>query len=887
MTHQLWKPLLGMRRRGSTLALAAALILWPQVDLQAQPAGNNGQAEVVDAFQKALEETTLLEGLLRLHRKDNKLLLELQPQDLGRQFLMVSAIKSGLGQAMLVSGMSLFDDWMVTFTRAGDRIEFRRVNIRFRSSEDSRLAWVVKEGYSDSILAALPIVAEDENSGSLLVDLSQALFGDLPGLGMSLRWILGGNVMLDPTRTRWGNVKVFPLNIEIDVQHTFATDNTSDLGTIPDSRAVPVTVRYSLVQPPATGSYLPRLADDRVGYFTTVLKDLSLPGDQAPFIRYVNRWNLKKANPKADRSPPLAPIVIYMDKSIPYSNRPAVRRGLLEWNKAFEAVGIVDAIEVRYQPDDADWDSEDVRYSTIRWATDAWFGGFGPSRADPRTGQIFHADILIHSSVLRGYNRLWRRYGTKPEPVGPDAPPVPESMLRSGRICTLSQQLGIQVGLGLFAMRASGLMAPGMPAPQQFLDAAIKDLVMHEFGHVLGLRHNFKGSTATPLDKIHDASYTSIHGLAGSVMDYNPINLAPPGTEQGEYFPSTIGPYDYWAIEYGYKPIPNIQSPEQELEALDKTASRSAEPGLAFATDENAYGGPMGSVDPYTALFDLSSDPLEWSRQQVDYVASRLQDKLIDDLLADGERFQLLRSFVQSLLWKYYSSMRTQSRFIGGYNVTRLHKGQTQDRSPLEPVPAKIQRRALKILEEYAFDADRVTLTPKLLRSLPAETWNHWGLHTWGDSTDFPLNRFLSAIRGAAVMRLLSPAVLSRVQNAEAAFDKPEDRFPLAELLPTLTSAVWSELGSAPKAGEELISVQRRELQRVHLKGFIQLALNPAHGVPRDAVSLSRHELSNLAKEMETLLGNKDLGPMSRAHLEESQNRIQRALEAAYQIPAR
>jgi hypothetical protein len=589
-----------------------------------------------------------------------------------------------------------------------------------------------------------------------------------------------------------------------------------------------------------------------------------------------------------------------------------VRRGILEWNRAFEAIGLVDAIEVRFQPDDADWDAEDVRYSTVRWSTDAAFTGFGsPLRSDPRTGQIFDADILINGESLRGYGGEWRLLlpeeagaGETGEGTGIQGSGGTGTKRRSGSVlrrwpgraplslppqfkgapCTVAEGLAESVGLGALSLELSGAVPAGVEVPVEFLEGAVKWLVMHEVGHALGLRHNFKGSAAVPVARLQDAAYTREHGLSGSVMDYLPVNIAPPGVEQGEFFASTLGPYDYWAIEYGYRPVPGASTPDEEVPELAKVAARSAEPGLAYGTDEDLYGG---DADPYTNLFDLGSEPLEWARQQFELVAAYLGGKLPERVLREGERFQVLRRIVFGLLVRYYRSMEIAARYVGGYDVRRIHKGQAPESTYLTPIGAELQRGALAFLGDVAFRDERLALAPELLRSLPPETWQHWGMGPLDAGTvDFPLQQLVEWIRALIVDRLMHPVILGRVQNAEMLYAPGLERFTLPELMGRTSDAVWAELeADVPTTGGEMISRFRRGLQRRHLDNLVALALRPAPGAPADATSLARLELTELAGKIEGALSGNSLGPLTEAHLRESLRLIQRALEAELDLP--
>src|SRR5262249_55497758 len=274
------------------------------------------------------------------------------------------------------------------------------------------------------------------------------------------------------------------------------------LNTVPDDRYIAIGMHYSFSQLPEK-PMVPRYADDRTGYFLTVKKDFSRDEKEHFFVRYVNRWRLEKKDPSAAGSEPVQPIVYYIDRTIPEKYRPYVKKGIESWQKAFEAAGFKNAIIAKDAPDDPDWDPEDVRYSTIRWITSSEpsFGAIGPSRVDPRTGEILDADILVEASIVQSYRNIYRRY------AGPDATPrmaLPYRQL-AGAPAGLPLQLRCDVGMAAadggelmnIGMLADGSLPPGSPVPEEYLGQAITEVTMHEVGHTLGLRHNFRSSTST------------------------------------------------------------------------------------------------------------------------------------------------------------------------------------------------------------------------------------------------------------------------------------------------------------------------------------------------------------------------------------------------------
>src|SRR5262249_13753548 len=339
-----------------------------------------------------------------------------------------------------------------------------------------------------------------------------------------------------------------------------------------------------------------------------------------PFVRYVNRWRLERADGSpwkegAKLVPPKKKIIFWIENSVPDEYRSAVREGILEWNKSFEKIGFKDAIEVRQQENE-DFDPEDINYNPFRWLTHDRGYAIGPSRANPLTGEILDADITFDASMVRYYKmehpifqtangleepaspmQAMKRGWGLPAPLWPgqgwndhEKPATGEEQMRQQfrlfqqGFCQCASHKRYELSMAAMAWMARN---PGEKVPDEMIQQAIKETTMHEVGHTLGLRHNFKASTMLKNEELHDTKVTRKRGLVGSVMDYNPVNIAPKGVKQGDYFTSTIGPYDYWAIEYAYKPLPG--GTEGEYAELKKIASKCAAPGHDYATDEDMF----------------------------------------------------------------------------------------------------------------------------------------------------------------------------------------------------------------------------------------------------------------------------------------------------------
>jgi predicted Zn-dependent protease len=861
-------------------------------------------------FDDVIKETKVIKGLFTLYRneKNGKLFAEILPDQLERNYLAAMTLESGIGQSGIYSGLPI-GDFLFTFRRINNNIQFVVPNIYFRAERGLPIERSIQRSFSDSVLESLPIRSIHAERKSFLVELNSLLLSDLPGLLPILSASLGGSYSPEASTSYFDGIKAFPQNVEVESVFGFTGgDNGGDaptyITTLPDSRAFSLKVRYSLSQLPENNGYRPRLADDRIGYFITAYKDFTDDNSRRPFVRYINRWNLQKQDPAAPLSKPKQPIVFWIENSVPLEYRDAVRDGALFWNQAFEKAGFKDAIEVKQMPDQADWDPADVRYNTIRWfnTNDAIFA-MGPSRVNPLTGEILDADIIVSADFTRSMKEDYRtlveqnqmrtapfvsqlvgnsnlcNYGMAARSLAQKAKaqekkPIPR--LRFGSHLGNYQDLcfGVdtakQFAVGNMFLGVMQNELPNSPERKAFAQEFMRELIAHEVGHTLGLRHNFHASAMLKPEELNNPEITQQRGLTASVMDYAPVNLAPFGTKQGDYFTHRVGAYDEWAIEYGYTPI-DAKVPQAEKRDLDKIAQRAPAPELAYATDED-----VTALDPKVNVFDLSGDLLTYAQWQLTN-AREMWNRVNQRFPVEGDSFNEVRVAFNAVLDYYFQYSLFLPEYIGGQYFNRFKAGDAKGRLPFEPVSVEQQRQALALIQKYVFSEEPFRFSPDLLNKLAPSRWAHWGSEPTSN-LDYPIHDNILFLQSIVLYDLLNYDRLARLRDSELRVPAGQPTLTIPDLFDSLQSSIWGDVID-PKDNLKLSGL-RRALQRQYMNAMISMVLREVEA-PEDARTVARYELRKLQKSIDRAMRKvNDKEIYTKAHLEEAQDRIGKALEA-------
>lgn len=830
----------------------------------AVPAATKPDPAAAKPHADVIRGAARLPGFFTLYQKDEKVWIELRPEQLEQPFFLTVNTPNGIGERGLY-GSQMGRSEVVMFKKIGNLVQLIALNTDYRAKAGTPQALAVAQGFSNSLLAAGAVAsAPHPASKAVLVEANALLFSDIPGYATYLDYAYRLPFALDARNSSFSSVRSDEGMTGFHVSAHYAVPKIaapplvatavpmpSPPSTLPDPRSMFLGFYYSFAPLPAEPMPA-RAADDRIGHFATTSFDYTDDVKPSTASHVVNRWRLEKADPSLPLSEPKQPIVYWLDKNIPLKYRQSVTDGVLAWNAAFERIGFRNAIVVRQQGEQDDFDTLDVRHASVRWFVGADVGfAIGPRSVDPRSGEILDADIGMSDVFARGARRMASEDTRSPMQ---DLPPLFGAEARCDYAHESAQEMGFAMGL----LEARGEFEMDSPQAESVAQAYVRSVVMHEVGHTLGLRHNFRSSTIYSLAQLQDSAFTSKNGLTGSIMDYTPFNLAVKGEKQGEYVMSALGPYDYWAIEYAYKPI----DPAQEKDELARIASRSTEPLLAFGTDQDAYGGMS---DPDVNIFDLGSDPLAYFQKRLT-MSRELWDRVQTRQLKPGESYESLRRSFEYGFGQFARTMPVVVKYVGGVTHVRDHAG--TGRATFTPVPVQRQRAALALITNNLFKADSFRFTPDMVSRLGGDQFLRAG------RPDVSINARVLALQAAALDQLLSDAVAARLLDSQEKVADPKKVLALDELYASVQAAVWSEL----KTGKDIAGL-RRNLQREHLKRVATILLKPSAATPADARSLQRQYALALQRDIRGAMAGA-LGTEARAHLAESYETLSQALKA-------
>ncbi len=837
--------------RFALLAVCAAALASAQDEPPAQaPAGGGGgrggfggaaaaNADPQPYDRVITKDAKTTKGLFTVHQIKERFYYEIPKSELGKELLWNSQIAKTTAGAGYGGGQLV--DKVIRWELKGNRVLMLDINYGLTADPSEPIAMAVKNANNDAIIQAFPVAAFAKD-GAPVIEVTRLFTGDLQEFSARQRL---GATGVDNTRTFIEHINPFPDNIEAEVTVTYtrtaggaATAGGGRGGGLGGGQMRPgsatIVMHHSMVRLPEK-PMMPRLFDERVGYFTTSTMDYSRSEYKAERTRYIARWRLEKKDPSAAVSEPVKPIVYYIDAATPKKWIPWLKKGIEDWNEAFLAAGFKNAIIGKAAPtaaEDPSWSPEDVRHSVIRWLPSTTENASGPHISDPRTGEILNADIQFYHNVMN-LARDW--YFVQVGPLDP--------------------------------------RAQKLPLPDDLMGRLLEYVVAHEVGHTLGFQHNMKASSMYPFEKIRDKEWVHKMGHTPSIMDYSRFNyVAQPedGIAVEDLIPR-IGPYDVWATMWGYSPIPGAKTPDSEKPTLNKwSKEQDDKPWLRFST-ANAAGSDPG--EETEAVGD--ADAVKATALGVKNLQRVTKNLMASTAYKEGDTYEQLSELYGRVLSQWSTEMTHVAGIIGGFNSQEKVVG--QEGRIFNLIPKEKQQTAVKFLMDAAFATPNWMIDEEILRRIE------------------PVG-VIDRIRNAQtriLTTLLNSARFARLVEQEA-LDGALAYSPV-EFLSSVRKGVWREL-DAPAVK---IDVYRRELQRAYLHEIgnklspVERAATPAFPTPEgetpqlrvtsagDEKPMYRAELRSLSTAITAAIA-KTTDHETKAHLEASKDEIAKILDPKF-----
>jgi hypothetical protein len=759
--------------------------------------------------------------------------LLVKKEQLDKDFIYFSQIADGIASVRAFrgnyKGSSVFN-----VKKYFNKIEFVAPNTSFYFDEKNAISKASEANISDAVIATGKILATDDKTGEYLIAadglfLSEA-FTRIKGPrfpGQSpFAFSLG---RFDKKKSKIEEIKNYPENTNVKTEYVYNNPSVLNGGgsDVTDGRNVSIKVFHTFMNMPKE-DYETRLDDARVGYFLTQTNNMTST-DVVNYRDLIHRWKLVKKNPDVIMSEPVEPITWWIENTTPIEFRETIKQGVLAWNEAFEKAGFNNAIVVKVQPDDATWDAGDIRYNVLRWTSspNPPFGGYGPSFVNPRTGEILGADIMleyVHFTNRVYYDRVFDNASSLNFTAATEEEEKAKFFQNKNNqlLCSKGHLMHENTLFGqtvLAAAGASDLEMKGMK------EQGMKSLIMHEVGHTLGLNHNMKASQLFSPEQLADANFIKGKALTGSVMDYAGINLTKDRSKQGQYYDMAVGPYDVWAIQFGYTPFKS----KSERNTL---LARSTEPALIFGNDADDMRSPGKAIDPRVMIGDLSNDQIGYSIDRI-----QLSNNMMKDIKTrfgnSGESYMQLRQAYYILSGQSATAAGVISRFIGGVYVDRTKPGQSET-MPYTPVSLADQKRAMDALKKYVFAPNAFTAPNDLYNYLARQRRD---FNFFGGPEDPKIHEQVLSYQTRVLAHITHPNTLQRISNSELYGNE----YKLSTFMTDLNNVIFKEdiKGS--------VNSFRQNLQAAYTKGLIKMITGKSSGrYPIAAKSMAIYNLKNI-----------------------------------------
>jgi hypothetical protein len=718
--------------------------------------GTPASANKTASIKEKTKASKKLEGLFPLFQDSatGNVMMLVNKEQLNKEYIYFSYTVDGVVAAGHFRG-SFRDNKVFTIRRHFDKIEFTVLNTGYYFDPSNPVSKAAKANISEAILSSQKIVAEDTKKGEILIDASALFLSEnlqqikpsfRPG---SMGFQLGS---LSKDKTKFVSLRNYEKNTDLIVEYVYDNPNPVFGGgkEITDERAVSIVVQHTLIEAPKN-DFKPRYDDPRIGYFSEQVEDMTST-EAVAYKDLIHRWHLVKKDTNAAISEPVEPIVWWIENTTPQEFRATIKEAGEKWNIAFEKAGFKNAVVVKEQPDTADWDAGDIRYNVLRWTSSPQppFGGYGPSFVDPRTGQILGADIMLEYIFVTNRMRQEQIFDANSSNEF-----APKTSFKN--FCDAHDHLHQSTLFGNQVLEVQGL---SQIDKREYMKQSLYYLVLHEMGHTMGLNHNMKASQMLKPNQIHNKAITREIGLIASVMDYPAANVAKDKSKQGDYFTTRPGPYDLWAIEFGY--ASSLSDPKLESERELKLLSKANDTLLIFGNDADDMRGSYSGIDPRINVNDLSGDAISYGIERIQ-LSLDLMSKIKDKYSKPNQSYQELKQAYAILQNEYFQQTNVIVKYIGGVYVNRAFVGQPGEGKAYTPVPLADQKRAMNALSQYAFSANAYGVQNNLYPYLQSQ---RRGFSFFSNTEDPKINERVLNYQSSLLMHLTNATVLRRLTNS-------------------------------------------------------------------------------------------------------------------------